>query len=430
MNKPGVYRMLSANGTIVYVGQSRVLRTRLLSYFRARGPRNKAARILRHAFQIEWEYTPTEFGALLRELRLIKLHRPHFNRAMVTDDWPRGYVALTGGAVPGLRVVARSDFPDAIAMYGPFRKVRELRDAIQTLAEFTGVRDCTIDDQQRVGARRLWFANSSVADSSDADLRPQTKRTRLHTLAVSSASTGAAQGAMNGRSNALSTSTNQEDLTANEKANATFAAAPAKSVKPIASSKSASERLVTTNATSNGYSRVAGCLRRDIGTCVAPCIGEGRASDYQISVELARGFLDGTNSDALTRATQKMFDAAERLEFEHAGSLQQRIARLTWLHERLQHFHASVDRLTFRYHTTTADGAEYVYLLRRGTVRAERVAPLVPAEVAEWNARAERIFNDAELIGADIPLHDLDEFHLVSSWFRRRPAEKAKTRYP
>ncbi|MEP6766630.1 MAG: nucleotide excision repair endonuclease, partial [Gemmatimonadaceae bacterium] len=71
-NKPGVYRMMSENGAVMYVGQSRKIRTRLLSYFRAKGRRNKAARILRHAFSIQWEYTPTEFGALLRELRLIK----------------------------------------------------------------------------------------------------------------------------------------------------------------------------------------------------------------------------------------------------------------------------------------------------------------------------------------------------------------------
>ena len=364
-----MYRMMSANGTVVYVGQSRVLRTRLLSYFRARGARNKAARILRHAFSIQWEYTPTEFGALLRELRLIKLHRPHFNRMMVTDDWPRGYVALTGGAVPGLRVVARSDYPDAVAMYGPFRKVRELREAIQALAEFTGVRDCTLDDHERgKSARKLWFAEPTAQQNADG--------------------------------------------------------ATSKNLKlPTVLSDAANQRLALS-------SRIAGCLRRDLGTCAAPCIGEARASEYNISVSSARSFLDGSSSAALTNATQKMFDAAGRLEFERAGSLQKRIARLTWLHERLQQFHASVDRLTFRYRALGSDGAEYVYLVRRGTVRAERVAPASDDDIAAWDAESRRVFNDGEASGADIPLHDLDEFHLVASWFRRRPAEKARTSYP
>ena len=56
--------MLGPSGLVLYVGQSRKLRTRLLSYFRATGRRNKAARILRHAFQVEWEFTNSEFGAL------------------------------------------------------------------------------------------------------------------------------------------------------------------------------------------------------------------------------------------------------------------------------------------------------------------------------------------------------------------------------
>lgn len=83
-NRPGTYRMIADNDRVIYVGKSRRVRTRLLSYFRAKGRRNKAARILRHAVRIEWEYAPNEFSALLNELRLIKRYRPHFNRAMAT----------------------------------------------------------------------------------------------------------------------------------------------------------------------------------------------------------------------------------------------------------------------------------------------------------------------------------------------------------
>lgn len=337
-NKPGTYRMLAQNGTVVYVGQSRKLRTRLLSYFRAKGSRNKAARILRHAFQIEWEYAPTEFGALLHELRLIKRHRPHFNRMMVTDDWPRGYLAITGGDVPGIRVVAQSDYPGAVAMYGPFRRVFALREAAQVLATLTGVRDCTVEEGAN---RKLGFASSN-----------------------------------------------------------TF------------------------------RSRVAGCLRHDLGTCVAPCIGRGDSTEYLHGVALAKAFLDGTTSEPLDGARTAMNNAAENLEFERAASLRDRIAQLAWLQSRLQAFHANVDRLTFRYHAIAPDGSEYAYLVRRGTVRAERVVPSSSAETDEWSTQMQRVFFEADPKGNDIPLHDLDEFHLVSSWFRRRPQEKARTFAP
>lgn len=361
-NKPGTYRMLAANGTVVYVGQSRKLRTRLLSYFRAKGSRNKAARILRHAFQIEWEYSATEFGALLNELRLIKLHRPHFNRMMVADEWPRGYLALTGGAVPGLRVVAQSDYPNAVAMYGPFRKVFALREAAQVLATLTGVRDCSIDDHERGSAARvLWFASDAARTIGD--------------------------GARTGK------------------------------------------RMVAERVRTAG-SRVAGCLRHDLGTCVAPCIGRGDAADYARAVSLAKNFLEGATTEPLDKARAAMNEAANNLEFERAASLRDRIQQLTWLQVRLQQFHANVDRLTFRYHALAPDGTEYAYLVRRGTVRAERVVPADDASNREWKDQMQRIFFEPDPKGVDIPLHDIDEFHLVASWFRRRPSEKARTFAP
>src|SRR6476619_2200187 len=81
-DRPGVYRMLADDGEIVYVGKSKRLRTRLLSYFRGSFPEHKGARIVREANRIEWDYTPSEFAALLEELRLIKLYRPRLNVAM------------------------------------------------------------------------------------------------------------------------------------------------------------------------------------------------------------------------------------------------------------------------------------------------------------------------------------------------------------
>ena len=46
-DRPGVYRMLSADGEIVYVGKSKKVRSRLLSYFRCSFPEEKGARIVR-----------------------------------------------------------------------------------------------------------------------------------------------------------------------------------------------------------------------------------------------------------------------------------------------------------------------------------------------------------------------------------------------
>src|SRR4029077_2955854 len=47
--RPGVYRMVSPDGEILYVGKAKNLRTRLLGYFRAAFPAEKSARIIREA---------------------------------------------------------------------------------------------------------------------------------------------------------------------------------------------------------------------------------------------------------------------------------------------------------------------------------------------------------------------------------------------
>ena len=51
--RPGVYRMLSSDGEVVYVGKSKRVRSRLLSYFRCAYPEEKGARILREATSID-----------------------------------------------------------------------------------------------------------------------------------------------------------------------------------------------------------------------------------------------------------------------------------------------------------------------------------------------------------------------------------------
>ncbi|MEX2182051.1 MAG: UvrB/UvrC motif-containing protein [Gemmatimonadaceae bacterium] len=141
---PGVYRMTSLDGEVIYVGKSKALRTRLLSYFRARYPRDKGARILREAATLEWEPLPSEFAALLGELRLIKQLRPRYNVAMKRDARYHAFVRVSRGAAPKFHVVRSAGTDETGTYYGPFRGALQLEEALRELNDVLGLRDCKL----------------------------------------------------------------------------------------------------------------------------------------------------------------------------------------------------------------------------------------------------------------------------------------------
>lgn len=148
-NRPAVYRMVAADGEVVYVGKSKQLRARLLSYFRGAYPDDKGARILRDSHSIEWEYVPSEFAALLAELRAIKRYRPRRNVAMKSDARNLCFIKLTGGVAPRLTVVRGPGVDDAAIYYGPFLGAMQVGESLRELSDVLGMRDCTLDKKMR-----------------------------------------------------------------------------------------------------------------------------------------------------------------------------------------------------------------------------------------------------------------------------------------
>jgi excinuclease ABC subunit C len=148
-NRPAVYRMIASDGEVVYVGKSKQLRARLLSYFRGSFPEDKGARILRDAHSIEWEYVPSEFAALLTELREIKKHRPRRNVALKQDARNLCFIKLTGGVAPRLTVVRGPGTDDNALYYGPFLGAASVEESLRELSDVLGLRDCTHDKKMR-----------------------------------------------------------------------------------------------------------------------------------------------------------------------------------------------------------------------------------------------------------------------------------------
>lgn len=139
--RPGIYRMLDAHGTILYVGKARNLRRRVGSYFSGKPTDAKTQALVRAVASVEVTVTATEQEALLLESNLIKQHRPRFN-VVLRDD--KSY--------PYIRVTTQHEFPRFAfhrgsrklpgRFFGPFPNAGAVRQMLQQLQKLFRVRTC------------------------------------------------------------------------------------------------------------------------------------------------------------------------------------------------------------------------------------------------------------------------------------------------
>ena len=76
------------------------------------------------------------------------------------------------------------------------------------------------------------------------------------------------------------------------------------------------------------------CLNYFIKQCSAPCAGKISCEDYNEAVSAAIDFLKGDSSEIIQRLTQEMEAASERLDFERAAKLRDRINSIKKVNEK------------------------------------------------------------------------------------------------
>lgn len=160
--RPGVYQFLDPTGGVFYVGKAKDLRARLLGYFTAPWPETKAAQLIRAAADVTWRYLPSEFAALLEELRLIARLRPFSNVRGNRTRRRIVFIKVTGGPAPKLKVTEHTADRGA-RYYGPFQGGARTADGVRVMSDLLTLRDCAQDRPLRFADQADLFGTTTVA---------------------------------------------------------------------------------------------------------------------------------------------------------------------------------------------------------------------------------------------------------------------------
>ena len=164
---PGVYLYKDAKGRIIYVGKARVLRRRVLSYFRPEGLPAKTRAMLSHAESIEYLTTTTEKEALLLEASCIKKHRPHYNIVLRDDKQYVLFRINPKHPFPRLEIV-RQARRDGARYFGPFTSALAARETWKLIHRAFSLRRCTDKAMKnRVRACLYYFMGQCPAPCMD-----------------------------------------------------------------------------------------------------------------------------------------------------------------------------------------------------------------------------------------------------------------------
>ncbi|KAG1665741.1 UvrABC system protein C [Nymphon striatum] len=139
-HKPGVYRMISADNKILYVGKAKDLKNRVSSYFRGTLVNSRIYSMVKQIQDVQITLTGSEAEALLLESNLIKKHHPRYN-ILLRDDKSYPYIHLSQHQYPKLSF-HRGSLKKKGQFFGPYPSAGAVRETLNLLQKLFLVRQC------------------------------------------------------------------------------------------------------------------------------------------------------------------------------------------------------------------------------------------------------------------------------------------------
>ena len=140
--KPGVYRMIAADGEVLYVGKARSLRSRVAAYTQPTRLATRLIRMVSATTTMEFSVTDSEAEALLLENNLIKRFRPRFN-VLLRDDKSFPYIVIRGDTEWPQLAKHRGVREPNNEYFGPFASATAVNRTLYALQRAFPLRSCS-----------------------------------------------------------------------------------------------------------------------------------------------------------------------------------------------------------------------------------------------------------------------------------------------
>ncbi|GEO38987.1 UvrABC system protein C [Skermanella aerolata] len=140
-NSPGVYRMMNADGDVLYVGKAKSLKKRVVNYTHVMKLPTRLQRMVAETTTMEFVTTHTEVEALLLESNLIKRLMPRYN-VLLRDDKSFPYIKITRGHDYPQLTKHRGVRDKSADYFGPFASGSAVNRTVTALQRAFQLRNC------------------------------------------------------------------------------------------------------------------------------------------------------------------------------------------------------------------------------------------------------------------------------------------------
>ena len=143
-SKPGVYQYFDKNGTIIYVGKAKSLKSRVSSYFNNDQQHGaKITYLVRQIANIEVIVVESEIDALLLENNLIKKYQPRYN-VLMKDDKTYPWICIKKEPFPRI-FPTRNVIKDGSLYFGPYASGKMMHTMLDLIRQLFTIRTCKLN---------------------------------------------------------------------------------------------------------------------------------------------------------------------------------------------------------------------------------------------------------------------------------------------